>query len=243
MSRLNIKEKEKLWDDMANSFHSLSSRSKAHKDKYFTISKIITELNPKSVLDLGCGSGLLENELIKLGYSGKITAIDGSSKMLKIAKGLCGNKVKFIKSNFDSNINLNEKSDVIVAINILFFLKDKSKFLKDVSNLLINKDSVFILINPKPNRECSNWQFIKAHFSETSFKEKILIFFNELINIPRYYRMVKGQLKLSKMAEKGQIIFDDKESIKKLADSANLEIKITEDIHAGQNWLFIMRKI
>lgn len=119
-----------LWNDMARSFHALSSRSKAHKDKYFTIAKTIVDINPSNIIDLGCGSGLLENELIKLNYGGKIVAVDGSIEMLKIAKTLCGDKVDFIELNLDNGIKLGKKFDVVVAINVLFFIKDKKIFLR-----------------------------------------------------------------------------------------------------------------
>ena len=235
-------KKRYIWDEMAKSFHAFSSRSKAHKDKYLTIAKIIMDANPKNVLDLGCGSGLLESELIKLGYKGKICAVDGSTEMLKIAKSICGDKVDFLQMDFDNDLDINKKFEVIVAINVLFFLKNKKKFLTNIRNLLEDSQSFVVLVNPKPNEESSNWQFVKAHFSDTTFSEKVKIFINELINMPRYFRMISGQARLSKMADKGKIIFDHKDNISSLANEAKLDIKIIQDIHAGQNWLFVMEK-
>lgn len=235
-----MSKKRYIWDDMAKSFHAFSLRSKAHKDKYLTIAKMIMDANPKNVLDLGCGSGLLESELIKLGYKGDMCAVDASSEMLKIAKSICGDKVDFKQIDLDEDFNINCKFEVIVAINVLFFLKDKKKFLKKIKDILEDSQSFLIIVNPKPNDEASNWQFIKAHFSDTTFKEKIFIFFNELINLPRYYKMINGQKMLSRMTKKGQIIFDRRDGIISLAHSVKLETKIIEDIHAGQNWLFVM---
>lgn len=229
-----------IWDDMAKSFHAFSSRSKAHKDKYLTIAKMIMDANPKNVLDLGCGSGLLEIELMKLGYKGEMCAVDDSTEMLKIAKSICGDKVYFKQMNLDDNFNIDKKFEIIVAINVLFFLKDKKRFLKKIKDIFEDTQSFLILVNPKPNDEASNWQFIKAHFSDTTFKEKIFIFLNELINLPRYYKMIHCQNMLSRMAKKGQIIFDHRDEIIDLAQSVKLKTKIIEDIHAGQNWLFVM---
>jgi len=231
-----------IWDDMAKSFHALSSKSRAHKDKYLIIAKMIIDSNSKNVLDLGCGSGLLENELIKLGYKGKITAIDGSTEMLKIAKKLCGDRVDFKQIDLEDDFDINEKFDVVVVINVLFFIKNKKSFLSKIYNFLSENNSIFILVNPKPNDEANNWEFIKAHFSNTTLKDKLLIALNEIINIPRYFRMVKSQSYLSKMANQGLIVFDDKESIKNVICSEKFNIEKIEDIHAGQNWLLIMRK-
>lgn len=232
----------KIWDNMAKSFHIFSSRSKAHKDKYLEIAKTIIDSNPKNVLDLGCGSGLLESELIRLGYKGQICAVDGSTEMLKIAKSMCGNKVDFKQMDFDNDFNINNKFEIIVVINVLFFLKDKIKFLENIKRILKDSQSFLILVNPKPNKETSNWQFIKSHFSDTTFLEKILISVNELVNMPRYYKMIRGQSHLSRMADRGEITIDDKKDIVKMANNIGLDTKISRDIHAGQNWLFVMRK-
>lgn len=236
-----MKKDNEIWDKMAKSFHHLSSRSKAHRDKYKEIAKMIVDANPKNVLDLGCGSGLLEKELINQGYKGEITAIDASIEMLKIAKTICGEKVNFINADLDKKIVLDNRYDVIIAINVIFFLNGKKKFFENVRNLLSNNNPLFILVNPKPNNETSNLQFIKAHYSDSSFIEKILITINEIINLPRYYKMIKGQSAISKMADKGVIVFDNKEEISNIAKSSGFNIEKIEDIHAGQNWIFIMR--
>lgn len=229
-----------IWDDMAKSFHALSSRSKAHKDKYLTIAKLIIDTNATKIIDFGCGSGLLENEIIKLGYKGDMCAVDSSEEMLRIAKSMCGERIEFIKMDLDDKISILTKYDVVVAINVLFFLSDKQKFLNTVHDLLADDKSIFIMVNPKPNKEASNWQFIKAHFSDTSFKEKILIALNEVFNLPKYYKMIKGQRRLSIMAKTGDIEFNSKNEIIKIAKNANLKVKFIEDIHAGQNWVFVM---
>lgn len=238
-----MSKEQDIWDNMAESFHALSSKSKAHKDKYLAIAKIIMDRNPANILDLGCGSGLLENELIKLGYRGEIYAVDGSTEMLRIAQSICGDRVNFINMDFDNDFNIHKKFEVVVAINVLFFIKEKKKFLGGIKELLKDHLSLLILVNPKPNEECSNWQFVKAHFSNTTFAEKAYILFNELFNLPRYLKMVRGQASITKMAKKGKIVFDRKDDIKALSDSVGLRVKVTEDIHAGQNWLFMMERI
>ena len=231
-----------IWDDMAKSFHALSLNSRAHKDKYLTIAKIIMDANPKNILDLGCGSGLLESELIKLGYKGDMCAVDASSEMLKIAKSICGDKVDFKQIDLDEDFNINCKFEVIVVINVLFFIKNKKVFISKIYKLLSEDNSILVLVNPKPNKEANNWEFIKAHFSNTTLKDKFLITINELINIPRYFRMIRSQSYLSKMANRGLIVFDDKENIKNIVISEKFNIEKIEDIHAGQNWLIVMRK-
>lgn len=72
--------------------------------------------------------------------------------------------------------------------------------------MLKDNDSVLLVINPKPNDKTNNWEFVKAHFSNTSFLNKILILSNEFINIPRYIKMIVGQNELTKMAKRRNCI-------------------------------------
>lgn len=232
-----------IWDWMAKSFHYVSSRSRAHRDKYREVAEIVISHKPENVLDLGCGSGLLERELLKLGYKGKLCGLDSSKEMLKIADIVCGGSADFRQINLDNGINIKGKFDAVVAINVMFFLEDKKRFLQDVSNLLKNKNSIFILVNPKPNNQSNSLEFIKAHYDNTTIFEKIFITFNELLNLPKYARMIIGQKRLTKMATKMQIEVSGLDDVKILASGAGLEIKSVSDIHANQNWLFAMKRL
>lgn len=239
---MKLNNKIHIWDKMAKSFHEMSSRSVVLKDRYSKIAKIIVKVNPSSILDLGCGSGLLEKELLKNNFTGKICAIDASSEMLKLAKAACGHSVDFIKQDLNDSINLQARFDIVVAINVMFFLDDKERFLNEVKNLLKNENSLFILINPKSNDESSIIQFIKDHFKSTTFIEKFFIVLNEITNLPKYYRMITGQAQLWRMSKKGEIIFHKKDDILEISKKVGLIVDLAEDYRTSQSWLFIMRR-
>lgn len=229
-----------IWDKMAKSFHEMSSRSRVLKDRYSRIADVIIKTENKSLLNLGCGSGLLEEELIKRGYRGRLCAVDASSEMLKLARKICGDRVDFRLADLNQQLMINEKFDVVVAMNVMFFLENKQQFLESVKGFLKNGSSIFILLNPKPNEESSIFQFILDHYKNTSLYEKFLITLNEIINMPRYIGMIRGQSHIWKMSSRGEITFHKQKDIIELANAAGLNIRFVEDYRASQSWLFVM---
>lgn len=90
----------------------------------------------KNVLDLGVGTGQTSAIFIKKGLS--VTGIDISQTMLDIA----GSKLKFkklIKHDLEkglSEIKLQEKFDIVVAVGVFEFISDLKKILSEIKKLL-----------------------------------------------------------------------------------------------------------
>lgn len=229
---------------MAKSFHQTSAHSSAHRAKYRTVADMVLRNNPASILDLGCGSGLLESELLSRGYRGIIHGYDGSENMLAIAKDFVKSEnVKFSQSMIDGGFDPGQLFDAIVSINLLFYLDDKPAFMNMAAQHLNGKDSVFALITPKPGDQTSNWEFVKAHFGASEGQSRLKTVFGELKNLPGYIELAIRQNKLNKLEKNGEIIFDTPEEIAKMAQAAGLTVLKTEDVHAGQNWLFEMKLV
>lgn len=73
----------------------------------------------KRVLDLGCGTGEpIGQYFVDTGF--QVTGVDGSSKMLEIAKSRCP-KIEFILCDMRA-LNLNEKFDLVIAWHSFFHL-------------------------------------------------------------------------------------------------------------------------
>ncbi len=87
------------------------------------------------VLDLGCGTGEpMGQYFIDAGF--QVTGVDGSNKMLEIAKSRCP-KIGFILSDMRT-INLHEKFDCIIAWHSFFHLSqdDQRKMFKTFASHL-----------------------------------------------------------------------------------------------------------
>lgn len=105
------------------------------------VNQFSEQINNRSILDIGCGTGVLYEFLKKAGAK-DITGIDLSEKMIRIAKE------KFPKANFKvSNIlewNSKEKYDTIIMYNVYPHLTNKQKLVDKVHSLL-NEGGIFIV--------------------------------------------------------------------------------------------------
>ena len=96
------------------------------------------------ILDVGCGGGLLSEPMCRLGA--EVTGIDASHKNINVAK-LHSKKnklnINYICSS-PEKLNITEKFDVILNMEIVEHVEDVSLFLKSCSNLL-KKDGIMFV--------------------------------------------------------------------------------------------------
>jgi len=236
-----IKEKN-IWDKVARSFHVTSMNSRAHRDKYLDIAKIVVSKKPDNILDLGCGSGILEKRISEIGYSGSILGVDYSGAMVEIAKGLkIDGDIRFEKHDLNDYFP-SGPFDLIVSINALFFINDKLKFFKNISKQLSFPNATFILFMPIPEGGGSIMRYVGEHFKSTNFLEKILIVVNELGNIPHYTRMVINELKLRRLEAEGRITFSTVAEVEELALASSLVIVKRLIVEDKRGIMFEMRR-
>ena len=101
-------------------------------------------LNGVSILDIGCGGGLLSEPMYRLGA--KVTGIDASEKNIKIAK--FHSKKQNLKINYlctsPDNMKGKEKFDVILNMEIVEHVDNLDLFLKESSSHLKKNGIMFI---------------------------------------------------------------------------------------------------
>jgi len=97
-----------------------------------------------SILDIGCGGGLLSEPMCRLGAN--ITGIDASIKNIKIAKLHAKKnelKIDYICSS-PEKLKITKKFDVILNMEIVEHVEDISFFLKSCSKLLKKNGLMFV---------------------------------------------------------------------------------------------------
>ncbi len=112
--------------------------------KDFNTSSSNQPLKNISILDIGCGGGLLSEPLAKLGAN--VVGIDASKKNIDIAK----HHLKKSKLNIEyyptspENFSYKKKFDVILNMEIVEHVESISEFIKQSSKFLKNDGIMFI---------------------------------------------------------------------------------------------------
>tara|TARA_B100000900_G_scaffold326116_1_gene286053 strand:+ start:50 stop:772 length:723 start_codon:yes stop_codon:yes gene_type:complete len=157
MTSINKKEIEKFsqmateWWNPEGKFKPLHKfnpiRIKYIKENIINNFKLKNKTKPLkgiSILDIGCGGGLLSEPMSKMGAD--VTGIDASYKNIKIAK--LHSKKQKLKINYlcssPEKIKGKKKFDVILNMEIVEHVEDIGFFLKSSSKLLKKNGIMFV---------------------------------------------------------------------------------------------------
>ena len=112
--------------------------------KSFKLGNKKNPLQNIKILDVGCGGGLLSEPMCRLGA--EVTGIDASDKNINIAK--LHSKKNNLKINYicssPEKLNIKDKFDVILNMEIVEHVEDVNFFLKSCGNLL-KKDGIMFI--------------------------------------------------------------------------------------------------
>jgi 2-polyprenyl-6-hydroxyphenyl methylase / 3-demethylubiquinone-9 3-methyltransferase len=114
-------------------------------------------LSGLSILDIGCGGGLISEPMRRLG--GEVTGIDASEKNIKVAKMHSGKnnlKINYINKSPEQLLNV-KKFDIILNLEIVEHVDNVSLYIESCYNLL-KKDG--LMFTATLNR--SMMSYIKA---------------------------------------------------------------------------------
>ena len=157
MSTINYKEIEKFsklaeeWWDPNGKFKPIHNfnpiRIQYIKEKVIEKFKLNFEKRPFaniSLLDIGCGGGLLSEPMCRLGA--KVTGIDASKKNIDIAKIHAKKnnlKINYINAS-PEKLDANKKFDIILNMEIIEHVENLDLFLKISSDLLSKNGIMFV---------------------------------------------------------------------------------------------------
>jgi len=154
INKTEINKFDKLaaeWWDPEGSFKPLHKfnpiRIKYLKENIIQHFKLKSKSNPLrgiSILDIGCGGGLLSEPISRLGAN--VTAIDASKKNIEIAKFHAKkNKLRIhYMCSSPEKLNIKKKFDVVLNMEIVEHVEDVSLFMKKSSDLLKKNGLMFI---------------------------------------------------------------------------------------------------
>ena len=178
-------QSKNFYDKLGNS-RLKGKREKLDLKDVFLIKKYNS--TNQSLLDLGCGKGYLSYEFAK--RKNKILAIDGSESMLNYAKTKNSHpNIKYILSDLH-NLKINQKFDLVFAINSLVHVKTLEPILKVIHKLL-KRNAKFVLCFPHPLPDLKE---IKDYSKEKIIRTKTQYGFVE-----QYYRPI--QFYINKLIE------------------------------------------
>lgn len=137
MIKNSHRKTEKFWDRSADSY---DKEEQQHAPTFqLIIEKLKGYLQPTDlVLDFGCGTGLITNEIAK--SAKEIHGIDISSKMIRLAKAKADaqhhTNITYTHTTIDDESFKTGTYDVILAFHILHLVDDTSATLQRVKELL-----------------------------------------------------------------------------------------------------------
>ncbi len=118
------------------------------------------ELDGLSVLDIGCGGGLLSEEMTKKGA--KVTGIDASRKTISVAKKHAEEsklKIDYQCTTLDQYIKKSKKRfDCIICFELIEHVPSPKKLLEEINTLSKNNSSLFL---STINRNLQSFVFAK----------------------------------------------------------------------------------
>ena len=157
MSTINKKEIEKFSKIAAEWWNPNGKFKPLHKFNPIRIKyirdNIVKKFNLKSsrkplknitILDIGCGGGLLSEPMSRMGA--KVVGIDASKKNINVAKYHAKRnklKIDYICS-YPENLKKNKRFDVILNMEIVEHVEDLKLFIKETSKLLKKDGLMFI---------------------------------------------------------------------------------------------------
>lgn len=93
----------------------------------------IKKAHPKSIIDLGCGEGFVENFLLKKGYVAKMTGVDINPSSIEYAKKNNPGTDFFVGDIF--NLKIKNNFDLVLMLEVLEHLSQPDKALKTAQGL------------------------------------------------------------------------------------------------------------
>ena len=121
-----------LFDSCASSYPKCYTDTGTLSNLYFNrrkqvVTQVVSELSPKTIVDLGCGTGHISSSLATLPLTAHITLVDASNNMLQLAREAMANysslSYQLLHHDLSEDLHL-ERHDLLIAIGLLAYIHD-----------------------------------------------------------------------------------------------------------------------
>lgn len=169
---LYLYEFERIAIDMNTFEFDGEKYKKASKHQKEWGNGLIAELTlsgNEEILDLGCGDGVLTEQLSQLVPNGKVLGIDASEGMIATAKNRGKSNLEFMQMDIN-NMNFQNMFDIIFSNAALHWVKNHEKLLLNSFNAL--KRNGVLLWDFAGNGNCSNfYEVVREKIKNEKYKQ------------------------------------------------------------------------
>lgn len=181
--------KYEVWENLAHKYNSLwvqkYSLGPTRREVLKIILPLLKENNKLRILDIGCGTGQLVNEISKSYEDVNYLGIDVASNMISEAKSnnIKNKNIKFKTCGIEK-FNIKDKFDIIICTHAFPYFPNKEEILKKMYKMC-NKNANVIIVNSSTN----------------SLKDLIINFFLKATTSKAKYLSIKEMKRLFKIVK------------------------------------------
>lgn len=147
--------KYEVWENLAHKYNNLwvqkYSLGPTRREVLKIVLPLLKENNKLRILDIGCGTGQLVNEISKSYEDVNYLGIDVASNMISEAKNnnVKNKNIKFKNCGIEK-FNTKDKFDIIICTHAFPYFPNKEEILKKMYKMC-NKNANVIIVNSSTN--------------------------------------------------------------------------------------------
>ncbi|MBX4205638.1 class I SAM-dependent methyltransferase [Candidatus Microgenomates bacterium] len=154
---LNKKELINIWNQVPEDYYEKETAKNPlkrywHSLKVKTFTELTKNLNPKTILDDGCASGRMANEISKVFPKAKVTAIDVYKKSIKYGSKKYPH-IKFVQADAHKLPFRSNSFDLVTCYEVIEHLVDPGKALMEMKRVMKKNGRTLVAM------DSGNWLF------------------------------------------------------------------------------------
>lgn len=148
---MNKKELQKIWNQVPEDYYEKGIKNNLlkrywHKTKIENFEKLTKKLKVRKILDVGCASGRMANEISKIFPKSKIYGIDIYGKAINYGRKHY-HHIKFYKSDAHKLKFPANSFDLVVSYEVIEHVLDPQEFLNQIKRVVKKDGNVIIAMD------------------------------------------------------------------------------------------------